>query len=75
MVDKKDYDNEPVCFCRSCLSLNIRAIPEVSGQFYCDDCGDTDLMEDSIEDWKKFYREKYGKDFIQKAEKPKNTFI
>lgn len=67
---KKDYDSEPVCYCKRCLSLRIVAIPLVPGQFCCDECGTSELAEATdIEEWKKLYRERYGHDFIIKKER------
>lgn len=56
----KEYDKEPVYYCRRCLSLAIKTV----GQFdYCDDCGCTDIGVTDIYTWQNMYKEKYGKEF------------
>ena len=37
-------------------------------QYYCGDCGNVEMGETQIEEWKALYKEKYGKDFIEKKE-------
>lgn len=67
-IDKKaDYNNEPVYFCTSCLSL---AIMNYSGivNAYCGHCTSTDIRECHISEWEKLYKEKYGHKFIDKKE-------
>ena len=54
-----DYDNEPVYYCRRCLSLAIKTI----GQYdYCDTCSCTDIGTTDIYTWQEMYKEKYGKE-------------
>ena len=60
MTQKEDYNNEPVYYCRRCLSLKIRDVESIENSEYCDDCGSTDIGRTSIEDWDKMYVEKYG---------------
>ena len=40
----------------------------VENQDYCGECGTTDIGTIDIEEWKKLYREKYGKDYVEKRE-------
>ena len=68
-MDKESYDDEPVYYCKRCLSLNIRQIPMMENQDYCEDCGTVDIGTANIEEWKKMYREKYGRDLIEKKER------
>lgn len=57
----EDYNNEPVVYCKNCLSLKIMIL---NGNVdYCDECGCTDTGTTDIESWRKMYREKYGRDF------------
>tara|TARA_B100000768_G_C11280315_1_gene378198 strand:+ start:1892 stop:2245 length:354 start_codon:yes stop_codon:yes gene_type:complete len=60
---KKDYDNVPVTYCKTCLSLKVKNIenPNVA---YCVDCGNTDLEETHILDWEKLYEAEYGEKFL-----------
>lgn len=68
MSKEKSYDDEPVFYCRRCLSLNIREMPFTDGQCYCGECGTADIDSAGIEEWKEMYRKKYGHDFVQKRE-------
>ena len=54
------YDNEPVFYCKSCLSLKIKTVPMMAGFDYCDKCGSTNIEEASIWEWENKYIEKYG---------------
>lgn len=65
---EKQYNDEPVFYCRRCLSLNIRQFPLNVDQGYCDDCGTVDVGSTSIEEWNKMYEEKYGHPYIVKRE-------
>lgn len=56
-----EYDNEPVVYCASCLSLKIRIM---DGTDFCDDCGCTEMKEDNIFNWEKEYESRYGKKFL-----------
>lgn len=68
MSKNQSYDDEPIWYCKRCLSLNIRQIPHIEKQDYCADCGATDFESATIEEWKKLYKKKYGHDLIQKRE-------
>lgn len=69
--DKKSYDDEPVYFCKRCLSLNIRQVRYVTDIDYCEDCGAADIGTASIEEWDALYRKKYGISFIEVTDKKK----
>lgn len=56
------YNEEPVFYCKSCLSLRIIYSDEIN---YCDNCGSADIGKTDIETWKKMYRDKYGEDFVK----------
>ena len=68
MAKEKSYDDEPVYYCKRCLSLNIKQMPHVKGQCYCGECGTTSIDSADIEEWKEMYRKKYGHDFVVKRE-------
>lgn len=61
---KEDYNDDPVFFCKSCLSLKIKTVAIGSDLDYCDECGSTDIEQTHIEDWSKMYRERYGFNYI-----------
>lgn len=60
-----DYNKIPVLYCKNCLSLRIRNIPQVEDSDYCDDCGSTDIEEISIEEWETLYKQKYGHLYLE----------
>ena len=68
MNKEKSYDDEPVYYCRRCLSLCIKPVPFSKEQDYCAECGTTDIGCVGIKEWKKMYRKKYGKEFVEKKE-------
>ena len=48
-MTKEEFNNEPVLYCKNCLSLRIMS-DELIGD-YCPDCGSTDIEECHIEEW------------------------
>lgn len=48
-ISKEEYNNEPVVYCKQCLSLNIKSIDESID--YCDDCCSTDTDSINIHEW------------------------
>ena len=58
-----EYNSVPVKYCKNCLSLRIMSF---DGMDYCDHCGDTDIEENTIEEWEKLYIAKYGDKFLNK---------
>lgn len=66
MDNSKDYNDEPVFYCKSCLSLKIKTVASGLDLDYCDECGCTDIEEASIEEWQALYRERYGFDYLTK---------
>ena len=65
-MDKDQFDDEPVYYCKRCLSLKIKQIPILGNQDYCEDCNSTDVSTTTIEEWNKMYEKKYGHPFVQK---------
>lgn len=63
---KEEYNNEPVFYCKQCLSLKIRDVEHIDSSEYCDDCGSTNIDTASIEDWEVMYKERYGHHFLDK---------
>lgn len=58
-----DYNNEPVYYCKNCLSLSIMELTDDIS--FCDRCGNTEIGICHIDEWEKLYREKYGRDHIK----------
>ena len=53
MVTRKDdYNNVPVSYCKTCLSISIKNIksPELA-EGYCASCGNTDIETAHVEEW------------------------
>ena len=63
---KEQYNNEPVFYCKNCLSLKIKTVYTGSNLDYCDECGSTEIEQIHIEEWRNLYRNKYGFDFLNK---------
>jgi hypothetical protein len=70
----QEYDSEPVKYCARCFSLKIKYEESIDAEC-CGDCGSSDILESSIEEWEKKYERKYGKKFVQKQEDPQKSFI
>ena len=51
-MDKELYDEDPVYYCKRCLSLKVKEMPFISSQDYCEDCGAVDIGTTTIEEWK-----------------------
>lgn len=60
-----DYNDEPVYYCKNCLSLRIKI---VGGYDFCDECGCTDIKTAHISDWEKLYEERNGHMFLEEIE-------
>lgn len=67
MFSKKEYyNNEPVFYCKDCMSL---AILNVDNYNYCRDCGSTDVDVCMIDDWEQMYELKHGVKFLKESKK------
>ena len=62
---QEDYNDEPVSFCKNCLSLKIRFVPSMSDSNYCDECGSTDIETCHINEWEALYKERYGHNYLR----------
>ena len=58
-----DYDSEPVLYCATCLSLNIKHDDSTDSD-YCQ-CGCTDIRECLPDEWERKYEKKYGHKFVE----------
>lgn len=65
---KDDYNDDPVYYCKRCLSLNIKDMPFSKDICYCADCTNADIGTTSIEEWLEMYKKKYGHEHIEKRE-------
>ena len=66
MGDKKEFNDEPVFYCKNCLSLKIKTVPGMIELDYCDDCGSTDISKTDIETWRQLYKNRFGFDYLDK---------
>lgn len=64
---KKQYNDEPVFYCKNCLSLKIKTVIVDSDLDFCDECGSTDIEQSHIEDWEKKHKERYGFNYLTKT--------
>lgn len=69
-----DYDSEPVKYCSRCYSLKVK-YDETLDSEYCGDCGCSDILESSIEEWENKYERRYNHKFAVKNKDPKKSFI
>lgn len=60
----KDYDEEPVTYCAKCYSLRI-VYEDTIGVDCCRDCGCSDLLTSSIEEWEKLFARRYGHKYME----------
>lgn len=67
-----DYDLEPVFYCATCLSLNIK-YEEATDSDYCGKCGSTTIQVATLDNWEKMYEKKYGKKFTEKNDDIRNS--
>lgn len=65
-MDSSNYNDEPVFYCKSCLSLKIKTVASGLDLDYCDECGSTDIGQTDIETWRRLYKERYGFDYLTK---------
>ena len=66
MEDSKNYNDEPVFYCKGCLSLRIKTIGSGLDLDYCDKCGCTDIEHAHIDEWQGLFRKRYGYDYLTK---------
>lgn len=63
-MDREEYNNEPVFYCKDCLSLRVKTVTEGLDLDFCDDCGSTNIATAHIEEWRALYRDRYGFDYL-----------
>jgi hypothetical protein len=65
-MDSSNYNDEPVFYCKNCLSLKVKMVATGLDLDFCDECGSTDIEQAHIEEWRKLYRGRYGFDYLTK---------
>lgn len=58
-----EYNDEPVYYCKRCLSLNIMV--DDNGDEFCEECTSTNIGKTNVFKWEKLYKEKYGLNFLK----------
>ena len=72
ITKKQDSNNEPVIYCKTCLSIRIKTVefPETKQEVdYCLACSNTDLGSAHISEWEDMYEERYGEKFLKLRKK------
>ena len=69
-----DHDPEPVFYCATCLSLNVKYEESIDSDC-CGECGSTDIRESSFEEWERRYEKKYGRKYVEKSQDIRNSPI
>lgn len=60
-----EFNQEPVFYCKTCLSLKVRNVAGIVDLDYCDDCGSTEIAQTSIEEWEELYKNRYGHSYLE----------
>lgn len=64
MNSSSEYNDEPVFYCKECMSLRIQSVASGLDLDYCDECGSTDIEQSHINDWEQSYKDKYGFNYL-----------
>ena len=71
MKDSIKKNDDPIYYCKTCLSISIKTIEfekgpngEEKGLDYCTCCNCSDIGKASLETWNMLYEEKYGEVFL-----------
>lgn len=70
-MTKEEYDEEPVYYCKDCLSLKVKTVFQGLGLDYCDHCGSTNIDQTHINKWEDLYKNTYGFDHLHNNKKIK----
>lgn len=62
-MTKEEYNNEPIHYCTSCLSIKIVELDDIKIGV-CTECGNTHFKECHIDEWNKLYVKEYGGSFL-----------
>ena len=61
-INQINYNNEPLFYCKHCLSLAIKFVGDVD---YCEECGGTEIEQTDIHIWEEKYKKKYGVEYLK----------
>lgn len=62
----KEYNQEPIFYCKNCLSLKVINIPDIPDSDFCDECGSTNIDSCLIQEWEKMYKDKFKHNYLDK---------
>lgn len=60
----EEYNSEPVTYCARCYSLGV-VHEDFIGMDCCKECGSSDLLTSSEEEWERLYKQRYGHKFVE----------
>ncbi len=66
------YDEEPVEYCSKCYSLKIKYEDAIDSDC-CMDCGCSDVLTTTIDNWERLYERRYGHKFVTKTNDPRKS--
>lgn len=69
MEIQSEYNSVPVLYCKHCLSLRVMNVPMLEDSDYCDECGSTNIEECHIDDWSRFYKNRFGYNYLDSYNK------
>lgn len=61
----KEYNDEPVFYCKRCLSLRIMSVEHMEDSDFCDECNCNDIGSCSISEWETLYKQRYRHSFLE----------
>ena len=64
---KEEYDSEPVVYCAKCYSLKIKHEDAIDADC-CMECGCSDVLTATINEWEWMYARRYGHKFVEKKD-------
>lgn len=66
ILKPENYNDEPIFYCKNCLSLRIRGIDDFE---YCDVCSSTNIGQCSIKEWEDLYQARFGHKYLDEFKK------
>jgi hypothetical protein len=64
-LPKEAYEEEPIHYCKQCLSLKVMRVAGIDDAVYCDECGSTDIGEANIEEWEALFEQRHGFRYLE----------
>lgn len=68
----RNYDAEPVAYCKHCYSLKVKHEDSIDADC-CMDCGSTEIGTTDIHSWERLYQERYGVKYVEKNRDPRDS--